>query len=100
MCKKIFNENSEDIFVTCELAKKFFDYIKKNFLSKNELKNSLVLLRLKRNLAEEDYKILSCYVYCVWQSDLNVVFDEQLCSVQPIPLGTKQKHCSQTTEEV
>ena len=67
MCKKILNENSEHIFVTCELAKKFFDYIKKNFLSKNELKNSLVLLKLKRNLAEEDYKILSCYVYCVWR---------------------------------
>jgi hypothetical protein len=51
MCKKILNENSEHIFVTCELAKKFFDYIKKKFLSKNELKNSLVLLKLKRNLA-------------------------------------------------
>jgi hypothetical protein len=36
-------------------------------LSKKELKNSLVLLKFKRDVTERDYKILSCYVYCVWR---------------------------------
>jgi len=67
MCKKTLNENSEHIFVKCELAKKFFNYIKHDFLEKKELKNSLVLLKFKRDLAGKDYGILSCYVYCVWR---------------------------------
>ena len=37
------------------------------YLDKKELKNSLVLLKFKRDVAEKDYKILSCYVYCVWR---------------------------------
>jgi hypothetical protein len=53
--------------VKCELAEKFFDYIKNVYLDKKELKNSLVLLKFKRDVAEKDYKIVSCYVYCVWR---------------------------------
>ena len=30
----------------------------------HQLKNSLVLLELKSNLSERDYRVLSCYVYC------------------------------------
>jgi hypothetical protein len=67
MCKKTLNENSEHIFVKCELAEKFFDFIKNAYLDKKELKNSLVLLKFKRDVTERDYKILSCYVYCVWR---------------------------------
>ena len=55
MCKKTLNENSEHIFVKCELAKNFFNYIKHDFLEKKELKNSLVLLKFKRDLAGKDY---------------------------------------------
>ena len=37
------------------------------YLDKKELQNSLVLLKFKRDVTERDYKILSCYVYCVWR---------------------------------
>jgi hypothetical protein len=67
MCKKTLNENSEHIFVKCELAENFFDFIKNAYLDKKELQNSLVLLKFKRDVTERDYKILSCYVYCVWR---------------------------------
>jgi hypothetical protein len=63
MCKKTLNENSEHIFVKCELAENFFDFIKNAYLDKKELQNSLVLLKFKRDVTERDYKILSCYVY-------------------------------------
>jgi hypothetical protein len=67
MCKKSLNENSEHIFLKCEFAEKFFEFIKEKYIEKKDLKNSLVLLKFKRNLAEKDYKVLSCYVYCVWR---------------------------------
>jgi exonuclease III len=67
MCKKALNENSEHIFVKCALAEKFYEYIKMNFMIKKSLQNSLVLLKFKRKIAEKDYKVLSCYVYCVWR---------------------------------
>jgi len=67
MCKKIINENTDHVFVQCELAIKFFEYVNRNFLEKKQLKNSLVLLELKRNLSERDYRVLSCYVYCAWR---------------------------------
>ena len=51
----------------CTLAEKFFDYIKTFYLDKKELKHFLVLLKFKRKLAAKDYKILSCYIYCVWR---------------------------------
>jgi hypothetical protein len=67
MCKKSLNENSEHIFLKSEFAEKFFEFIKEKYIEKKDLKNSLVLLKFKRNLAEKDYKVLSCYVYCVWR---------------------------------
>jgi hypothetical protein len=67
MCKKSLNENSEHIFLKCEFAEKFFEFIKEKYIEKKDLKNSLVLLKFKRNLAEKDYKVLSCFVYCVWR---------------------------------
>jgi hypothetical protein len=67
MCKKNLNENSEHIFVKCEYAERFFEFIKENYLEKKDLNNSLVLLKFKRGVAERDYKVLSCFVYCVWR---------------------------------
>jgi hypothetical protein len=67
MCKKTLNENSEHIFVKCKIAENCFDFIKNAYLEKKELTNSLVLLKFKRDVMERDYKILSCYVYCVWR---------------------------------
>ena len=67
MCKKTLKENSEHIFVKCALAEKLYEYIKMNFMIKKSLQNSLVLLKFKRKIAEKDYKVLSCYVYCVWR---------------------------------
>ena len=60
MCKKTLNENSEHIFVKCELAENFFDFIKNAYLDKKELQNSLVLLKFKRNVTEKDYVINEC----------------------------------------
>ena len=67
MCKKTLNENSEHIFVKCELAQKFYEFIRLKFMIKKDLLNSLVLLKFKRKITERDYKVLSCYVYCVWR---------------------------------
>jgi hypothetical protein len=67
MCKKTLNENSEHIFVKCALSEEFFEYIRKDFMIKKNLQNSLVLLKFKHKLTEKDYKVLSCYVYCVWR---------------------------------
>jgi hypothetical protein len=67
MCKKTLNENSEHIFVKCALSEEFYEYIRKDFMIKKNLQNSLVLLKFKHKLTEKDYKVLSCYVYCVWR---------------------------------
>jgi hypothetical protein len=67
MCKKTLNENSEHIFVKCVLAKQFYEYIRNEFMIKKNLQNSLVLLKFKHKLTEKDYKVLSCYAYCVWR---------------------------------
>jgi hypothetical protein len=55
MCKKTLNKNSEHIFLKCELAEKFFDNIKNFYLDNKKFKNSLVLLKFKRDMAEKDY---------------------------------------------
>jgi len=67
MCKKKLNEDLEHIFVKCSFSKKIFDYIKINWLRKENLRNSLDLLKFKRNLSEEHYRIISCYIYCTWR---------------------------------
>ena len=67
MCKKTLNENFEHIFVKCDLAKQFYEYIRNEFMIKKNLQNSLVLLKFKHKLTEKDYKVLSCYAYCVWR---------------------------------
>ena len=67
MCKRVLNENTEHIFVKCEQTVKIFEYIKSNFLGNKNIKNSLVLLKFKRDLTVEDYKVLSCFTYCLWR---------------------------------
>jgi hypothetical protein len=67
MCKKTLNENSEHIFVKCEYAERFFEFIRENYIEKKDLNNSLVLLKFKQNVTEKDYRVLSCLVYCVWR---------------------------------
>ena len=65
LCAKKINEDLEHIFVKCEYRKSFYEYIRINILQKKNLNNSLVLLWFKRNLAEENYKSPSCFVYSV-----------------------------------
>ena len=63
-------KNSEDldpVFVKCEYTKSFYEYTRNNILQNKNLTNSLALLRFKRDLAEEDYKGLSCFLYSVWR---------------------------------
>ena len=67
MCKKILNESPEHILVTCEISKEFYEYVKHEYLQKKNLTNSLDLLEFKREVSENDYKVLSCFVYCVWR---------------------------------
>ena len=65
MCKKILNESPEHIFVNCEISKEFYEYIRKDYLHKKSLRNSLDLLEFKRGVSENDCRALSCFVYCV-----------------------------------
>ena len=67
MCKKILNESPEHIFVTCEISKEFYEFIRQDYLYKKSLRNSLDLLEFKRGVSENDYRALSCFVYCVWR---------------------------------
>jgi hypothetical protein len=67
MCKKVLNEDLEHIFVKCDMVKKWFHYVKENFLENKETSNSLVLLKFKRRMMDEDYRTLSCFVYVVWR---------------------------------
>ena len=67
MCKKVLNEDLEHIFVKCDMVKKWFHYVKENFLENKETSNSLVLLKFKRRMVDEDYRTLSCFVYVVWR---------------------------------
>ena len=67
VCKKKLSEDLEHIFVKCEKSKIFYTYIKEYFLSNKAMENSLDLLRYKRKVAEEDYRVLSCFVYVVWR---------------------------------
>ena len=65
--QKKLNEDLEHIFVKCSYAIEFFDYIKINWLRKENLRNSLDLLKFKRDLTEDHYKIISCFIYCTWR---------------------------------
>ena len=67
MCKKVLNEDLEHIFVKFDMVKKWFHYVKENFLENKETSNSLVLLKFKRGMVDEDYRTLSCFVYVVWR---------------------------------
>ena len=66
MCKKKLNENIEHIFVKCKYSKDSFEYIR-NLLTDKSLINTLVLLDYKRNVCDDDYRILSCFVYSIWR---------------------------------
>ena len=61
LCNKVINESLEHIFVTCEIKKKNYEYLKKKFI----LSNSLDLLKFKRGVTEDDYRVLSVFVYVV-----------------------------------
>jgi hypothetical protein len=67
MCKKEINEDKEHIFVKCDIAKKCLQYVEGNFLEIKGTSNSLVLLKFKCMMAEEDYNSLSCFVYVAWR---------------------------------
>ena len=67
MCKRKITESLEHIFVDCEKTKKLYEYVRKDFLKNKQLNNSLDLLRLKRGVSDEDFGIVSYFVYIVWR---------------------------------
>jgi len=67
MCKKKINEDCEHIFIKCERAREFYEYVRHAYLHKKNLPNSLDLLEFKRGISEDDYRALSCFVYSVWR---------------------------------
>ena len=67
MCKKKLNEDIQHIFVNCKYAKETYEYIKNDFMTDKSLKNSLELLEFKRNIIDDDCRILSCYIYSMWR---------------------------------
>jgi hypothetical protein len=46
MCKKVFNEDFEHIFVKCDIVKKWFHYFKKNFLENKEMSKIFGLIEI------------------------------------------------------
>ena len=88
MCEKNLTESPKHIFVTCEISKKFYEYMRQEYLQKKNLTNSLDLLEFKHKVSENDYKALSCFVYSVWRvrnmCKHSEITDNHLNSFKPI----------------
>ena len=67
ICNKVLDEDLMHLFVSCESARKSFDFIKQ-YLTNNELEAHLDLIQYKFNLEMNDYKVISIYVYALWQT--------------------------------
>ena len=67
MCKKIVVEDIEHIFVNCNQTKLFYEFIRVKFLKNKNLKNSIDILQYKNKVSDEDFKILSTFIYTVWR---------------------------------
>ena len=67
MCMEKLNEDIKHIFINCKYAEKTFNYIRNEFLTNKTVNNSLELLEYKRNVGEDDYRTLSCYIYSMWR---------------------------------
>ena len=65
--KKKLSESPKHVFITYEVSKECYEFVRVNYLHKKNLENSLDLLEFKRRVSENDYKALSCYVYGVWR---------------------------------
>ena len=55
------------LFVSCNTAKKCFDFIRQ-FLKNNELDAHFDVIQYKFKLEINDYKVISIYVYSIWQT--------------------------------
>ena len=67
MCSKIIDEDIEHTFVNCNQTKLFYNYIRVEYLRNKKLENSIELLQYKDKVDDEDFKILSIFVYTVWR---------------------------------
>ena len=84
MCKKKLNEDIQHIFVNCKYAIEAFGYVKNDFLTNKTLNNSVNLLEYKRNIGEDDYRSLSCYVYSMWRVRNSLKHNEK--SANPVEI--------------
>ena len=83
MCKKKLNEDIQHIFVNCKYAIEAFGYVKNDFLTNKTLNNS-VNFEYKRNIGEDDYRSLSCYVYSMWRVRNSLKHNEK--SANPVEI--------------
>ena len=67
LCNSVVDEDIPHLFVTCKTSNKCFDFIK-SFFDSNNIALHLDLVQYKFNLTENNYRILSIYVFSVWQT--------------------------------
>ena len=67
MCEKNEDEDIDHIFVNCNQTKLFYNFIKEKYLKNKIIENSIEILQYKNKLGDEDFKILSTFVYTVWR---------------------------------
>ena len=67
MCEKNLDEDIDHIFVNCNQTKLFYNFIKEKYLKNKIIENSIEILQYKNKLGDEDFKILSTFVYTVWR---------------------------------
>ena len=76
LCNKKQNENIQHLFVDCHVAIKCYEYIRKSFLINKKIKNSLSFVKYKYKTEIKDYRMISCYVYCLWRTRNSIKHDK------------------------
>ena len=64
-CNKVVDEDLLHLFVECNISRKCFDFII-SYLTNKDLEVHLDLIQFKYNLIENDYRIISLYVWAIW----------------------------------
>ena len=67
LCKRTVDEDTEHLFVSCKIAKKFYDYTRERMID-NSLDLCIELVIYKPNLKPSDYAYMSNYVFSIWQT--------------------------------
>ena len=78
LCNKKLDENLQHLFVDCQVAIKCYEYIIEFFLINKTKKNSLSFVKYKYKTEIKDFRIISCYIYCLWRTRNSIKHDEIL----------------------